>query len=139
MKSHTPGPLVGSGGDWGHLWAALCAICVCFCKKEQSKLTFLVVFPTVSPTTRPFLLLLYGMLGPRPSHTHYMVPFAPLGRFPCSVKPCPHVIPDVTCIMLVHTTNTAGKITTLIHNTHDDTHDPSAHIHDNATTAGCLA
>ena len=53
-----------------------------------------------------------GMLGPRPSHTHYMVPFAPLGRCPCSVKPRPCVIPDVTCIILVHTTNTADKITT---------------------------
>ena len=52
------------------------------------------------------------MLGPRPSHTHYMVPFAPLGRCPCSVKPRPCVIPDVTCIILVHTTNTADKITT---------------------------
>ena len=52
------------------------------------------------------------MLGPRPSHTHYMVPFAPLGRCPCSVKLRPCVIPDVTCIILVHTTNTADKITT---------------------------
>ena len=50
--------------------------------------------------------------APRPSHTHYMVPFAPLGRCPCSVKPRPCVIPDVTCIILVHTTNTADKITT---------------------------
>ena len=41
-----------------------------------------------------------------------MVPFAPLGRCPCSVKPRPCVIPDVTCIILVHTTNTADKITT---------------------------
>ena len=65
-----------------------------------------------TPTPRPFLLPLYGMLGPRPSHTHYMVPFAPLGRCPCSVKPRPCVIPDVTCIILVHTTNTADKITT---------------------------
>ena len=40
-------------------------------------------------TPRSFLLPLYGMLGPRPSHTHYMVPFAPLGRCPCSVKPRP--------------------------------------------------
>ena len=52
------------------------------------------------------------MVGPRPSHTHYMVPFAPLGRCPCSVKLRPCVIPDVTCIILVHTTNTADKITT---------------------------
>ena len=35
---------------------------------------YLVVFPAPLPTTRPFLLLLYGMVGPRPQHTHYMVP-----------------------------------------------------------------
>ena len=50
--------------------------------------------------------------APRPSHTHYMVPFAPLWRCPCSAKSRPCVIPDVTCIILVHTTNTADKITT---------------------------
>ena len=30
-------------------------------------------------------------------------------------------------------------IRVLIHDTHDDTHDPSVHIHDNATAAGYLA
>ena len=65
--------------------------------------------------TIPFTPPWYG--GPSPlTHTHYMVPFAPLGRCPCSVKPLLWpllgIIPAVTCIMLVHTTNTAGNITT---------------------------
>ena len=49
-------------------------------------------------------------------HTHTTwfpsPPSSTLGRCPCSVKLRPCVIPDVTCIILVHTTNTADKTTT---------------------------
>ena len=58
-----PGLLVGSGMDTplrGFLHAEPGV------RDVMWRTVDLVVFPAPSPTTRPFLLLLYGMVGPRP-------------------------------------------------------------------------